>query len=64
MAIKIVEELNKKIEAKGELVSIDETGFTVRDLKEDVEEVLSFEEIKTLVGKNVKISITNKEEVE
>jgi hypothetical protein len=64
MAIKIEELLNKKITAKGLLKDITEVGFVVEDEKEGIEETLSFEEIKKLVGKSVAISITNKEEVE
>ena len=64
MSIKIVEELNKKIEGKGLLKEITANGFVLKDEKEGIDEVLTFEEITTLIGKTVKISITNKEEVE
>lgn len=64
MAIKIEEMLNKKITAKGTLKEVTEEGLVVTDEKEDIDETLSFEEIKKLVGKSIVINITNKEEVE
>lgn len=63
MAIKIEELLNKKITAKGLLKEVNATGFVITDEKEDIDETLSFEEIKKFVGKSIAISITNKEEV-
>lgn len=50
-----------KITAKGLLKDITAEGFEIVDEKEEVLEVLKFEELKSLVGKTVVFSITNKE---
>ena len=64
MSIKIEEVVNKKIVAKGTLKDITVDGITILDEKEDIEETLSFDEVKKLVGKSVAISFTSKEEAE
>jgi len=52
-----------KITLKGELVSINETGIVVKDLKEGTLDTLFYTDIKELVGKEITIAIQNKEEV-
>jgi len=64
MSIKIEEMLNKKIIAKGTLKDVTIDGITIVDEKEDVEEVLTFDEVRKLIGKSVAISFTSKEEVD
>ena len=64
MSIKIEEMVNKKIVAKGTLKDITVDGITIVDEKEDIEETLSFDEVKKLIGKSVAISFTSKEETE
>jgi len=52
-----------KITLKGELVSINETGITVKDLKEGSLDTLFYSDLKELLGKEITIAIQNKEEV-
>jgi hypothetical protein len=62
MSIKIEEIVNNKIVAKGTLKGITVDGITIVDEKESIEQVLSFDKIKKLIGKSVAISFTSKEE--
>jgi hypothetical protein len=64
MSVKKEETKNIKLSAKGILQAIDDVGFHVEDEKEGVVEVLSMDDIKTLLGKSVTITFANKEEIE
>ena len=61
--VKIEQNSTIKFSAKGELVSVTETGIAVKDLKEGTVDVISFSDVSTLIGKEVTITIQNKEEV-
>ena len=61
--IKFEETKNVKISAKGLLLEINQDGLLIEDPKEG-NDLLTFDELKKLVGKNVVISIANKEIVE
>ena len=52
-----------KFSGKGELVSINATGITVKDLKEGTLDTILFSDVATLLGKEITIAIQNKEEV-
>lgn len=52
-----------KISAKGKLMSIDENGISILDLKENTLDVITFENVRKLIGKEITIAIQNKEEV-
>lgn len=52
-----------KFSGKGKLVSIDETGITVLDLKEGSLDKVSFDDVRKLIGKEITFAIQNKEEV-
>lgn len=64
MSVKKEELKSIKFSAKGILVDVTEDGFLVEDEKEGDQEVLSFEDIKSLIGKSVSITFANKEEIE
>ena len=61
--VKVEQNETIKFSAKGELVGITDTGIAVKDLKEGTIDVISFENVKKLIGKEVTITIQNKEEV-
>jgi len=50
-----------KCSAKGILKDITSEGFEIIDEKEQVVEVLSFAQLKEMIGKSVVFSVTNKE---
>jgi hypothetical protein len=64
MSVKIEEIKNTKFSAKGILTEISEEGFHIEDEKSGDVEVLTMEDIKTLIGKSVVISFSNKEDLE
>jgi hypothetical protein len=53
-----------KISGKGKLLEVTEEGLLLEDVKEQVEELLSFVELKDLVGKVVSFSFSTKEDEE
>ena len=59
--VKIEQNSTIKISAKGELISVNSIGITVKDLKEGTEDVIKFEDLKVLIGKEITIAIQNKE---
>ncbi|MBU3186639.1 hypothetical protein [Clostridium estertheticum] len=59
--VKIEQNSTIKISAKGELISVNSIGITVKDLKEGTEDVIKFEDLKDLIGKEITIAIQNKE---
>ena len=61
--VKVEQNSTIKFSAKGELVGITETGISVKDLKEGTIDVINFAEVSKLIGKEVTITIQNKEEV-
>jgi len=61
MSVKIEEIKNTKFSAKGILTEISTDGFVIEDEKDGTVEVLTFEDIKTLIGKSVNIAFANKE---
>lgn len=61
MSVKIEEIKNTKFSAKGILNEVSELGFVIEDEKSGDIETLTFEDIKTLVGKSVTIAFANKE---
>jgi len=61
--VKVEQNSTIKFSAKGELVDITEVGITVKDLKEGTLDVIKFEDVRTLIGKEVTIAFQNKEEI-
>jgi len=61
LSVKIEEIKNTKFSAKGILNEVSELGFVIEDEKSGDIETLTFEDIKTLVGKSVTIAFANKE---
>lgn len=61
MSVKKEEVKNTKFSAKGILNAISEEGFTIEDEKTGDIETLTFDDIKTLIGKSVTIAFANKE---
>jgi hypothetical protein len=59
--VKVEQNSTIKFSAKGELVSISNIGITVKDLKEGTEDVIKFEDLKILIGKEITVAIQNKE---
>ena len=59
--VKIEQNSTIKISAKGELISVNSIGITVKDLKEGTEDIIKFEDLKDLIGKEITIAIQNKE---
>ena len=64
MSVKTEKLESVKFSAKGILKSVDELGFHIEDEKSGDIEVLTLEDIKTLIGKSVTIAFANKEEIE
>ena len=64
MSVKIEEIKNTKFSAKGILTEVSVDGFVIEDEKSGDIETLTFEDIKTLIGKSVTISFANKELVD
>ncbi|HEY8803616.1 MAG TPA: hypothetical protein VIM42_00635 [Clostridium sp.] len=64
MSVKTEKLESVKFSAKGILNSISEEGFHIEDEKTGDIEVLTLEDIRTLVGKSVTIAFANKEEVD
>ena len=64
MSVKKEELKSLKLSAKGVLVEITDEGFVIEDEKDGSQEVLTLDEIRTLVGKSVTIAFANKEELE
>ena len=64
MSVKIEEIKNTKFSAKGILNEISVDGFVVEDEKSGDIETLTFDDIKTLIGKSVTIAFANKESIE
>jgi len=52
------------ISAKGVLNEITTEGFLIYDEKNDIEELLTFDELKLFEGKTVNLKFTTKEEKE
>lgn len=61
MAIKIERSEVTKITGKGVLEDINDLGIVIADLKTGDEETVLFSDIKSLVGKEVSISVVSKE---
>jgi len=61
MSVKIEEIKNTKFSAKGILTEVSVDGFVIEDEKSGDIETLTFEDIKTLIGKSVTIAFANKE---
>ena len=61
MSVKKEEVKNTKFSAKGFLRAIDDMGFHVEDEKTGEVEVLSLDDLKTLIDKLVNIGFANKE---
>lgn len=64
MSVKKEEIKNTKLSAKGILNDVTEDGFEITDEKTGDVEVLTFEDIKTLIGKLITIAFANKEDIE
>jgi len=64
LSVKIEEIKNTKFSAKGILTEVSVDGFVIEDEKSGDIETLTFEDIKTLIGKSVTISFANKELVD
>ena len=64
MSVKTEKLESVKFSAKGILTIVDEFGFHIEDEKSGDIEILTLEDIKTLIGKSVAISFSNKETLE
>ena len=64
MSIKKEETKSIKLSAKGILVAVDDEGFHIEDEKEGTVEVLTLDEIKTLLNKSITIAFANKEDLD
>lgn len=64
MSVKKEEIKNTKFSAKGILTAVTEEGFEIEDEKTGDIEVLTLEDIQTLIGKSVVIAFSNKEDIE
>jgi len=64
LSVKIEEIKNTKFSAKGILNEISVDGFVIEDEKSGDIETLTFDDIKTLIGKSVTIAFANKESIE
>jgi citrate lyase alpha subunit len=64
MSIKIEKVTNTKFVAKGLLKDITTESFVVEDIKEGVVENLTFAAIRELLGKDVVINISAKEDAD
>jgi len=63
MSVKTEKLESVKFSAKGVLTEITAEGFVIEDEKSGDIEVLTLEDIQTLIGKSVTIAFANKEEV-
>lgn len=52
-------ETRNKIKAKGVLVDVDDVGLHIEDEKTEAVEVLSFDEMKMFVGKNISFGMAD-----
>ena len=64
MSVKTEKLESVKFSAKGILTIVNTTGFSIEDEKTGEVEILSMDDIKTLIGKSVTISFANKELVD
>ena len=64
MSVKIEEVKNTKFSAKGILTEISAEGFHIEDEKSKDIEILTIEDIRTLIGKSVTIAFANKEDID
>jgi hypothetical protein len=60
--IKIKKENSTKITGKGILKKISEKGIEIEDVKTEIVETITFDMLNELVGKNVSVAFTNKDE--
>ena len=60
--IKIKKENSTKITGKGILKKISEKGIEIEDVKTGELETITFNMLSELVGKNVSVAFTNKDE--
>ncbi len=61
MSVKIEKSFTTKLNGKGILKQINSDGFLIQDVKEGTIELLAFNDVQQLIGKEVSISISNKE---
>lgn len=61
MSVKTEKLESVKFSAKGILDDVNATGFVITDEKSGDTEVLTFDDIKTLIGKSITIAFVNKE---
>lgn len=52
-------ETRNRLKAKGVLVDVDDVGLHIEDEKTEAVEVLSFEEMKMFVGKNINFGMAD-----
>jgi len=64
MSVKTEKVESVKFSAKGILTIVNTTGFSIEDEKTGEVEILSMDDIKTLIGKSVTIAFANKESIE
>lgn len=59
-------EQKSKIAAKGKLLAVNETGILLEDAKEFTKDLITLEELRTFVGKEISITLaeSSKEEVD